>query len=126
MPQRVTDSRALGIEADHANGLASYHAATTANVLGDGDEAYDGSYWQARNPQNVIKRIVANHIPAYLIGGEFDIFQNGEPVNYAELQNAWDGRSPTAPMRSGVLLAKVIDMKPRPLRSNLSSPLPPL
>jgi predicted acyl esterase len=90
-----------GIEADHANGLASYHAATTANVLGSGDEAYDGSYWQARNPQNAIKRIVANHIPAYLIGGEFDIFQNGEPVNYAELQNAWAGRSTTAPMRSG-------------------------
>jgi putative CocE/NonD family hydrolase len=90
-----------GIEADHANGLASYHAATTANVLTGGDEAYDGSYWQARNPQNVLARVVANHIPAYLIGGEFDIFQNGEPLNYAELQNAWDGRSATAPMQPG-------------------------
>jgi uncharacterized protein len=38
-------------------------AATTANVLSGGDEAYDGSYWRARNPQNVIQRIVANHIP---------------------------------------------------------------
>jgi putative CocE/NonD family hydrolase len=89
------------IEADHVNGLASYHAATTANVLSGGDEAYDSSYWQVRNPQNVIKRIVANRIPAYLVGGEFDIFQNGEPLNFAELQNAWDGRSATAPMRSG-------------------------
>ena len=87
-----------GIELDHVNGLASYHAAATANILGGGDEAYDGSYWQARNPQNVIQRIVANHIPAYLVGGEFDIFQHGEPINYAELQNAWDGRSVTAPM----------------------------
>ena len=69
------------------------------NILAGGDEAYDGSYWQARNPQNVIlARVVANHIPAYLVGGEFDIFQHGEPINYAELQNAWDGRSPTAPM----------------------------
>jgi hypothetical protein len=90
-----------GIEADHANGLASYHAAQTANILTGGDQAYDGSYWGARNPQTVISRIVANHIPAYLIGGEFDIFQNGEPINYAELQNAWDGRSTTAPMLSG-------------------------
>jgi predicted acyl esterase len=81
-----------GIEADHVNGLASYHAATTENILTGGDEAYDGSYWQARNPQNVLARVVANHIPAYLIGGEFDIFQNGEPLNYAELQNAWAGR----------------------------------
>jgi putative CocE/NonD family hydrolase len=89
------------IETDHADGLANYHAATTLDVLGGGDEAYDGSYWQARNPQNVLSRVVANGIPAYLVGGEFDIFQNGEPLNYAELQNVWDKRSVTAPMRAG-------------------------
>ncbi|MGZ4297929.1 MAG: CocE/NonD family hydrolase [Solirubrobacteraceae bacterium] len=82
-----------GIEADHANGLATYHAAQTTNILTGGAEAYDGSYWQARNPQNVLARVAANHIPAYMIGGEFDIFQNGEPLNYAELQNAWAHRS---------------------------------
>jgi putative CocE/NonD family hydrolase len=90
-----------GIETDHVNGLASYHAKTTGNILTGGDEAYDGSYWQARNPQNILARVVANHIPAYLVGGEFDIFQNGEPLNYAELQNAWAGRSATAPMLPG-------------------------
>jgi putative CocE/NonD family hydrolase len=90
-----------GIEADHVNGLATYHAAQTANILTGGEEAYDGSYWQARNPQNVIARIVANHVPAYLVGGEFDIFQNGEPINYAGLQNAWAGRSSVAPMLAG-------------------------
>jgi putative CocE/NonD family hydrolase len=95
-PQLLGDL--AGIEADHANGLATYHAAVTKNILTGGTQAYDGSYWQARNPQNVLRRIVANHIPAYLVGGEFDIFQRGEPTNYAELQNAWDHRSPTAPM----------------------------
>jgi uncharacterized protein len=90
-----------GIEADHANGLAKYHAATTENILTGGAEAYDGSYWQARNPQTVLARVAANHIPAYMVGGEFDIFQNGEPINYAELQNAWAHRSVTAPMLSG-------------------------
>jgi uncharacterized protein len=90
-----------GIESDHVNGLASYHAATTLNVLSGGDEAYDESYWQDRNPQNVLSKIVANGIPAYLVGGEFDIFQNGEPLNYTELQNAWDHRSATAPMKAG-------------------------
>ncbi|HEY2772242.1 MAG TPA: CocE/NonD family hydrolase [Solirubrobacteraceae bacterium] len=94
-------SELKGVEADHANGLANYHAATTANILGGGDESYDGSYWQARSPQKYLARVVANHIPAYLVGGEFDIFQNGEPVNYAELQNAWAGRGTTAPMRAG-------------------------
>lgn len=86
------------IEANHANGLANYHAKTTEQVLAGGSEAYDGSYWQARNPQNILQRVVANQIPAYLVGGEFDLFQRGEPINYAELQNAWDHRSPTAPM----------------------------
>jgi putative CocE/NonD family hydrolase len=90
-----------GVEADHANGLASYHAAQTENILTGGAEAYDGSYWQARNPENVLARVAANHIPAYMVGGEFDIFQNGEPVNYAELQNAWAHRGTTAPMQSG-------------------------
>ena len=89
------------VEADHANGLATYHAAQTENILAGGAEAYDGGYWQARNPQTILARVAANHIPAYMVGGEFDIFQNGEPVNYAELQNAWAHRSPTAPMQPG-------------------------
>jgi putative CocE/NonD family hydrolase len=89
------------IEADHAGGLAGYHAATTAQVLAGGPEAYDESYWKARAPQNVLSKVVANGIPAYLVGGEFDIFQRGEPMNYAALQNAWAGRSVTAPMAAG-------------------------
>ena len=95
-PQLLADLAA--IEQDHANGFADYHAGTTVNILTGADEAYDGSYWQARNPQNILRQVVANDIPAYLVGGEFDIFQNGEPLNYAELQNAWDHRSVTAPM----------------------------
>lgn len=98
-PQLLGDL--AGIETDHANGLASYHAASTANILAGGDEDYDGTYWQQRNPANVLSKIVANGIPAYLVGGEFDLFQNGEPLNYAGLQNAYAGRPTTAPMASG-------------------------
>ena len=91
----------VGIESDHVHGLASYHAGSEANVLGGGDEAYDGAYWQARNPGNILAKVVANNIPAYLVGGEFDIFQNGEPLNYAALQNAYDHRPTYAPMLAG-------------------------
>ncbi len=98
-PQLVSDL--AQIETDHADGLASYHAATEANVLGNGSEAYDGSYWQKRNPATYLANVVANHIPAYLVGGEFDIFQNGEPLDYAALQNAYDGRPTGAPMLPG-------------------------
>ncbi|HWC36767.1 MAG TPA: CocE/NonD family hydrolase [Mycobacteriales bacterium] len=89
------------IETDHINGLASYHAAFTAATLTGAPAAYDEHYWKQRSPQSVLRRIVANHIPAFLVGGEFDIFQHGEPINYAELQNAWAGRGVTAPMRPG-------------------------
>jgi putative CocE/NonD family hydrolase len=89
------------VEADHANGLARYHAGQTANILAGGNQAYDGAYWKARQPGRLLAHIVANRIPAYLVGGEFDIFQRGEPMNFAGLQNAWDGRSTTAPMRPG-------------------------
>ena len=98
-PAMLSDLAA--IEADHAYGLAGYHAQTTEQVLLGGPEAYDQAYWQARNPQNILRRVVANQIPAYLVGGEFDIFQRGEPTNFAELQNAWDHRSTTASMLPG-------------------------
>lgn len=89
------------VEAQHAGGVASYHAAFSAETLAGGPTAYEGQYWDARNPSAVLADVVANGIPAYLVGGEFDIFQRGEPLNYAALQNAWDGRPVGAPMRAG-------------------------
>jgi putative CocE/NonD family hydrolase len=47
----------------------------------------------------MIRHIVRNRIPAFMVGGEFDIFQHGEPIDYAELQNAWAGRGVNQPMR---------------------------
>lgn len=96
-PKMLADLAA--IEADHANGIASYHAGATANILSDGPEAYDENYWRARAPQTMIHRIVSNRIPAFMVGGEFDIFQHGEPLDFAELQNGWDHRSVTAAMK---------------------------
>jgi putative CocE/NonD family hydrolase len=89
------------IETDHLNGLASYHAAFVATQLAGGPATYDQKYWKERAPGELLKRIVANRIPAFLIGGEFDLFQRGAPLNYAGLQNAWAGRPAGAPMRPG-------------------------
>jgi putative CocE/NonD family hydrolase len=100
----TTDSELLAdlaaIETDHANGLAKYHAAMTTKILSGGPQAYDEKYWQARAPGRMIRRIVRNRIPAFMVGGEFDIFQHGEPLNYAALQNAWSHRPVNAPMRA--------------------------
>ena len=86
------------IESDHASSIASYVAALTLGILGGGSDAYDESYWLARSPATYLKRVVANGIPAYMVGGEFDIFQHGEPLDFAALQNGWDHRPVTAPM----------------------------
>jgi uncharacterized protein len=63
-----------------------------------GDEAYDESYWAARNPVNVLEKLVTDRIPAFLVGGWNDLFQRGELLNYTGLQNAYDGRPVLAPM----------------------------
>jgi hypothetical protein len=88
------------VEAQHAQGLATYHAASLANTESGGDQAYDGAYWGVRNPANVLSKIVSDGIPAFLVGGWFDLFQRGEPLNYAGLQNAWAHRPVGAPMRA--------------------------
>jgi uncharacterized protein len=80
------------VEMEHVGGLPASHAAYLAELESGGERAYDGPYWAARRPLDVLHSIVANDIPAYLVGGWHDVFQRGEPINYAGLQNAWAGR----------------------------------
>lgn len=88
----------LKVEGQHAPGLASYNANQIRNILTGGDQAYDGSYWQARAPRNMLAHVVADGIPVYQVGGEFDLYQRGTPLDYSGLQNAYDGRPVSAPM----------------------------
>jgi len=86
------------VETEHAGGLVSYHAATLLDTELNGEQRYDEAYWQARNPRTILKKVVANGIPAFLVGGWFDLFQRGEPLNFSGLQNAWARRPVGAPM----------------------------
>jgi putative CocE/NonD family hydrolase len=65
---------------------------------GKGPSAYDDSYWAARSPAHDLAAVVADHIPAFMVGGWNDLFQAGEPLNYVGLQNLYDGRPQTAAM----------------------------
>jgi hypothetical protein len=85
-------------EVQHLNDLGTFDAEFTAHTLTGGASAYEGRYWHDRNPADVLTKVVANHIPAYLVGGEYDLFQRGEPMDFAGLQNAWAGRPVQAPM----------------------------
>jgi hypothetical protein len=85
-------------EVQHLADLGTFDATFTAHTLTGGAPAYEGKYWHDRNPADVLDKVVANDIPAYLVGGEYDLFQRGEPMNFAGLQNAWAGRRVGAPM----------------------------
>jgi uncharacterized protein len=85
----------------HAGDALNFNAQFLLKTYLGGPDAYDNPYWQAKGPGNVLSKIVSNNVPAYLIGGEFDLFQRGEPLNYAGLQNAWAGRPVNAPMVPG-------------------------
>jgi len=85
-------------EVQHLADLGTFDARFAAQALAGGPYAYDGRYWHRRNPADFLARVVANGIPAYLVGGEYDLFQRGEPMDFAGLQNAWAGRRVAAPM----------------------------
>jgi putative CocE/NonD family hydrolase len=98
---RATDpdpADTVQVEAEHAGGLVSYHADSVLNTELNGDQRYDEAYWQARSPRTILEKVAANKIPAFLVGGWFDLFQRGEPLNFSGLQNAWSGRPVSAPM----------------------------
>jgi putative CocE/NonD family hydrolase len=82
----------------HQASVFSFFLDLLTNVGSGGSEAYDGPYWQEKSPVYDLRRIARDGIPTYLVGGLWDLFQRGEPLNYSGLQNAADGRSVWAPM----------------------------
>lgn len=89
---------ALRLVVEHALAGIDFELRTGLDIALQGDRVYDGPYWQERAPQRVLDKIVANNVPAYLVGGQYDVFQRGEPLLYSGLQNASKGRSVWLPM----------------------------
>jgi uncharacterized protein len=85
-------------EAAHAPQLVSFMKLVAAVETGSGAGAFDDAYWAARSPAQDLSEVVADRIPAFLVGGWNDLFESGEPLNYVGLQNLYDGRSQYAAM----------------------------
>ncbi|HEY3844436.1 MAG TPA: CocE/NonD family hydrolase [Acidimicrobiales bacterium] len=90
--------RLTPVEAEHSSTLVSFLHLLLDVETGQGPASFDDAYWAARSPAHDLATVVADHIPAFLVGGWNDLFQAGEPLNYAGLQNLYDGRPQTAPM----------------------------
>ena len=87
-------------EAQHSPVLVSFLKLLLNVETGQGAGAFDDSYWAARSPAHDLPDVVADNIPAFLVGGWNDLFESGEPMNYVGLQNLFDGRPQNAAMTS--------------------------
>ncbi len=85
-------------EAAHSQVLVSFLKLVLAVETGQGAGAFDDDYWAARSPAHDLPAVVADKIPAFLVGGWNDLFESGEPLNYVGLQNLYDGRPADAAM----------------------------
>jgi uncharacterized protein len=67
---------------DHSGGALSFQSDQILDAAGGGNAAYDGPFYRIRSP---IDRIGQDHIPTFIVGGWFDLFQRGEPLLYQAL-----------------------------------------
>jgi uncharacterized protein len=75
-------ARALGELGQHALDLPGFDANRELQAMA-GDTAYDGPYWKTTSPLEVVDKI---RVPTFVVGGEHDIFQRGEPLLYERLK----------------------------------------
>jgi len=72
----------VGVAAQHIANIASFQVPVTVDSTTGGTKSYDGAFYDSTSP---IRRIGRIHVPTFVIGGEFDIFQRGEPLIYNSL-----------------------------------------
>jgi putative CocE/NonD family hydrolase len=102
MVERSSDPLdALRLMVEHGFAGIPFELQTGMDALFQQGRVYDSDYWRERAPINVLQQIADNGVPAYLVGGQWDVFQRGEPLLYSGLQNAYAGRPVTAPMVPG-------------------------
>lgn len=82
----------------HTATVGDFLLPDAVDLLAGGPRGYDGDYWRARSPDRILEKIAANGIPAYLVGGLYDVFQSGPPLNFSSLQNAFAGKPVNGPM----------------------------
>lgn len=72
----------------HVRQVAGFQApllasALTGQAVGGQDAAYDGHFYRTRSPLSVVDRV---RTPTFVVGGEYDLFQRGEPMLYNRLR----------------------------------------
>lgn len=68
---------------DHLMGGLNFTLPLAVQAVLGGEPAYDGAFYRERSPISIIDKV---KVPTFLIGGEFDLFQRGTPLNFERLQ----------------------------------------
>jgi uncharacterized protein len=74
--------QALKTVLQHLSGVGSFDIPLMLDALTGKAYAFDGPFYQQRSPLNVIDKV---KVPTYIVGGEYDLFQRGEPLLYQRL-----------------------------------------
>jgi len=73
---------AINVFYDHVTGASQFQVPSVAAAMTGGTFDYDGDFSQVRSPIRHIDRV---KVPVFMVGGEFDIFQRGEPLIFKSL-----------------------------------------
>lgn len=68
---------------EHSGGALSFQGSQILDSTTGGNAAYDGPFYRVRSPIDMISR---DHVPTFIAGGWFDLFQRGEPLLYQALR----------------------------------------
>ncbi|MFL5823478.1 MAG: CocE/NonD family hydrolase, partial [Solirubrobacteraceae bacterium] len=67
----------------HSGGALSFQGSQVLDSSTGGSAAYDGPFYRLRSP---IDKIGRDHVPTFIVGGWFDLFQRGEPLLFQALR----------------------------------------
>ena len=81
--RHVAPDDALLTLLQHAQGALDFQVPTIGDAVSGGDAAYDGPFYRLRSPLSVVDRV---EVPTFVVGGEYDLFQRGEPMLYEALR----------------------------------------
>jgi putative CocE/NonD family hydrolase len=81
-PTNPTHSAA--VIATHGQSATAFQAAVIANAVQGGSQAYDGPFYHERSPVYNLDKV---RVPTFVVGGWFDLFQRGEPLDFQQLQD---------------------------------------
>ena len=74
---------AIGALVDHLTAAGTFTSPLLLKAALGGDPNYDGPFYEERSVINVIDQV---DVPAFFVGGEYDLFQRGTPMLFESLR----------------------------------------